>query len=57
MSAFASGTILLAACGTTGTNNTSGGTPVSGGTLTVSLKDDPKTSDPAIGYDTDSWSI
>ena len=56
MSAFASGTILLAACGTTG-NNTTGGTPVSGGTLTISFKDDLKTLDPAIGYDTDSWSI
>src|SRR5438270_9618831 len=50
-------TILLAACGTTGNNNSSGGSPVSGGTLTVSFKDDLKTMDPAIGYDTSTWSV
>lgn len=54
---FGVATILLAACGTTGNNNSSGGTPVNGGTLTISFKDDLKTLDPAIGYDTDSWSI
>ena len=50
-------TILLAACGTGGNNGSSGGSPVYGGTLTISFKDDLKTLDPAIGYDTDSWAI
>src|SRR3989442_511170 len=49
------GTILLSACGNAAT--TTEGQPVSGGTLTLSFKDDLKTLDPAIGYDTDSWSI
>lgn len=54
---FGLATILLAACGTTGNTNSSGGTPQNGGTLTVSFKDDLKTLDPAIGYDTSSWSV
>ena len=49
------GTMLLSACGNAAT--TTEGQPVSGGTLTLSFKDDLKTLDPAIGYDTDSWSI
>ena len=55
LAVMAAGTILLPACA----NNTptGGETPTSGGTLTISFKDDLKTLDPAIGYDTDSWSI
>lgn len=52
---MAAGTILLPACANS--NPTGGETPTSGGTLTISFKDDLKTLDPAIGYDTDSWSI
>ncbi len=52
---MAAGTILLPACANT--TPTGGETPTSGGTLTISFKDDLKTLDPAIGYDTDSWSI
>ena len=55
MAVLMGGTILLSACGNAAT--TTEGNPVSGGTLTVSFKDDLKTLDPAIGYDTDSWSI
>src|ERR1700704_2410347 len=55
MPVLLAGTILLSACGTS--VSTGEGNPVSGGTLTVSFKDDLKTLDPAIGYDTDSWSI
>src|SRR3979411_2085000 len=55
MAVLMAGTILLSACGNAAT--TTEGNPVSGGTLTISLKDDLKTLDPAIGYDTDSWSI
>src|ERR1700682_602446 len=55
MAVLTAGTILLTACGNAAT--TTEGNPVSGGTLTVSFKDDLKTLDPAIGYDTDSWSI
>ena len=55
MPVLMAGTILLSACGNAAT--TTEGNPVSGGTLTVSFKDDLKTLDPAIGYDTDSWSI
>jgi len=56
MAVLGAGMILLTACGNT-LSNTGGGPPVSGGTLLVSFKDDLKTLDPAIGYDTDSWSI
>ena len=52
---MAAGTILLPACANQ--NPTGGETPTSGGTLLISFKDDLKTLDPAIGYDTDSWSI
>jgi len=52
---MAAGTILLQACA--GAAPTGGETPTSGGTLLISFKDDLKTLDPAIGYDTDSWSI
>jgi ABC-type transport system substrate-binding protein len=55
MAVLGVGTILLSACGNS--VSTAEGQPVSGGTLTVSFKDDLKTLDPAIGYDTDSWSI
>jgi peptide/nickel transport system substrate-binding protein/oligopeptide transport system substrate-binding protein len=55
MPVLLAGTILLSACGNS--VSTAEGNPVSGGTLTVSFKDDLKTLDPAIGYDTDSWSI
>ena len=55
MPVLLAGTILLSACGNS--VSTTEGNPVSGGTLTVSFKDDLKTLDPAIGYDTDSWSI
>ena len=55
MAVLGVGTILLSACGNS--VSTTEGQPVSGGTLLVSFKDDLKTLDPAIGYDTDSWSI
>jgi ABC-type transport system substrate-binding protein len=55
MAVLLAGTILLSACGTS--VGTTEGQPQSGGTLLVSFKDDLKTLDPAIGYDTDSWSI
>src|ERR1700704_7090221 len=45
--------LLLAACGTTSSTTQ----PVSGGTLNIAFKDDPKTLDPAVGYDTTSWSV
>jgi len=46
--------LLLAACGTTSTTTTQ---PVAGGTLNIAFKDDPKTLDPAVAYDTTSWSV
>ncbi|TMD82240.1 MAG: ABC transporter substrate-binding protein [Chloroflexi bacterium] len=55
MPVLLAGTILLSACGNS--VGTTEGQPVSGGTLLVTFKDDLKTLDPAIGYDTDSWSI
>src|SRR6202165_2964439 len=55
MAALGVGTIFLSSCGKAAT--TTEGQPVSGGTLLVSFKDDLKTLDPAVGYDTDSWSI
>ena len=55
MPVLLAGTILISACGTS--VSTTEGQPVSGGTLLVTFKDDLKTLDPAIGYDTDSWSI
>ena len=55
MPVLLAGTILLSACGNS--VSTTEGQPVSGGTLLVTFKDDLKTLDPAIGYDTDSWSI
>ena len=55
MAALGAGTILLAACGNA--VSTTEGQPVSGGTLTISFKDDFKTLDPAVAYDTDSWSV
>ena len=55
MAVLGVGTILLSACGNAAT--TTEGQPVSGGTLLTSFKDDLKTLDPAIGYDTDSWLI
>lgn len=46
--------LVLSGCGDT---TQSSGQPVSGGTLILTTKDDPKTTDPAIGYDTSSWPI
>ncbi|HXN58793.1 MAG TPA: ABC transporter substrate-binding protein [Candidatus Angelobacter sp.] len=46
--------LVLAACGTTTATTTQ---PVSGGTLNVAFKDDPKTLDPAVAYDTTSWAV
>ena len=55
VAAFAAGLLFLAACGgpTSGTSDQ----PVSGGTLNIAMKDDFKTLDPAVAYDTDSWSV
>lgn len=50
----AAGVLLIAACGTTTPTSS---TPTSGGTLIVTYKDEPKTLDPAIGYDTTSWPV
>ena len=55
VAAAAAGIMLLAACG--GPASDTGGQPVSGGTLNISMKDDFKTLDPAVAYDTDSWSV
>ena len=55
MAVLGVGAIVLSACGNAAT--TTEGQPVSGGTLLTSFKDDLKTLDPAIGYDTDSWLI
>src|SRR6267143_940465 len=55
MPVLLAGTILLSACGNSVSNTE--GQPVSGGTLLVSFKDDLKTLDPAVAYDTDSWSV
>jgi len=55
VAAFAAGLLLLAGCG--GPSTASGGQPVSGGTLNITFKDDLKTLDPAVAYDTDSWSV
>src|SRR2546423_11910761 len=55
MAVLLAGTILLSACGTS--VGTTEGQPQTGGTLTVSFKDDLKTLNPAIGYDTDSFSM
>jgi peptide/nickel transport system substrate-binding protein/oligopeptide transport system substrate-binding protein len=52
---FAAGVTLLAACG--GSTSSTGGQPVSGGTLIVAIKDDLKTLDPAVAYDTTGWSV
>ena len=52
---FAAGVMLLAACG--GPATTTSDQPVSGGTLNIAMKDDFKTLDPAVAYDTDSWSV
>ena len=54
MGAVVTGSLLLAACGTSSSTTTQ---PVSGGTLNVAFKDDPKTLDPAVAYDTTSWSV
>ncbi len=54
LSPVAVGMLVLAACGTTTPTSS---TPTSGGTLIVAYKDDPKTLDPAIGYDTTSWPV
>ncbi len=55
VAAFAAGVMLLAACGNTSSGTSD--TPVSGGTLNIAMKDDFKTLDPAVAYDTDSWSV
>jgi len=47
--------MFLAACG--GPSAGTSDQPVSGGTLNISMKDDFKTLDPAVAYDTDSWSV
>ena len=47
--------VLLSACSTA--NQVSSTKPVSGGTLIVTYKDDPRTTDPAIGYDVTSYAI
>ncbi|HYM51534.1 MAG TPA: ABC transporter substrate-binding protein [Candidatus Limnocylindrales bacterium] len=57
LAAVMAGSAVLAACGNSGTTSTTGGQPVYGGTLITTFKDDFKSLDPAIGYDTDSWSI
>jgi oligopeptide transport system substrate-binding protein len=49
--------LVVSACGTSSNQGTSSETPVNGGTLITTFKDDFKSLDPAIGYDTDSWSI
>lgn len=54
MAAMAAGSLVLCACGTT-TASTS--QPVSGGTLIITTKDDLKGLDPAVEYDTSSWSV
>lgn len=46
--------LFLAGCGTTSSTTTQA---QSGGTLVVTFKDDFKTLDPAVGYDTSSWSV
>src|SRR5262245_2306694 len=46
---------LLAACGTATTAPPTGGTPKSGGTMTVAYQNDIATLDPAIGYDWNNW--
>ena len=56
LGALVSTTVLAAACGN-GNQSTGGGQPTYGGTLVTTFKDDFKSLDPAIGYDTDSWSI
>src|ERR1700686_2705746 len=55
VAAFAAGVMFLAACG--GPSSGTSDQPVSGGTLNISMKDDFKTLDPAVAYDTDSWSV
>jgi len=50
----AAGVLLLTACGPS-TETT--GQPVAGGTLTIAIKDDLKTLDPAVAYDTTGWSV
>ena len=54
MGAVVTGSLLLAACGTSSSTTTQ---PVAGGTLNIAFKDDPKTLDPAVAYDTTSWSV
>jgi ABC-type transport system substrate-binding protein len=54
MAAVAAGALLSTACGTSPETT---GQPVSGGTLTVAIKDDLKTLDPAVAYDTTGWSV
>src|ERR1700731_2118340 len=55
MAVLGAGAILLSACGNSVSNTE--GHRVAGGPLLVSFKDDLKSLDPAIGYDTDAWSI
>lgn len=57
VAALVASTVLLYACQATGTGTQGGGQPAFGGTLITTFKDDFKSLDPAIGYDTDSWSI
>lgn len=52
---LAFGMILLSACANSA-GPTNAAQPVAGGTVTATFKDDFKSLDPAIGYDTDSWS-
>jgi len=54
MAAMAAGVLLLTACGQ---NTETTSQPVSGGTLTIAIKDDLKTLDPAVAYDTTGWSV
>ena len=55
VAAFAAGVMFLTACGNSTTDT--GGKPVSGGTLIIAIKDDLKTLDPAVAYDTTGWSV
>jgi ABC-type transport system substrate-binding protein len=48
---------LLAACAGASTSTSGEGAPSYGGTLVTTFKDDFKSLDPAIGYDSDSWSV
>ena len=57
LAAVMASSMLLYACQATSPGTQGGGQPSFGGTLITTFKDDFKSLDPAIGYDTDSWSI